>query len=96
MKILKVIVTTNACVFVSFLGDPLEPDRFAGVYLPLMWDPKFCVKVPLAMTFTFQPGVRTPRVSMLMCATVSCRNAPGHDVHDLTRGMRYGESQDSP
>jgi hypothetical protein len=37
-------------------GDDLQPDITAGIFLPLLWDPSDCHKVPLAMTFTFSPG----------------------------------------
>lgn len=30
--------------------------RFAGIYLPLLWHPSDCVKVPLALAFTFKAG----------------------------------------
>ena len=47
-------------------GDDLNPDGTAGIFLPLLWDPSDCHKVPLAMTFTFSPGNNCGHFSALV------------------------------
>ncbi|GLH05991.1 hypothetical protein R5R35_007902 [Gryllus longicercus] len=36
----------------SFRGEALGYARFEGVYLPLLWEPSFCVRSPLALGYT--------------------------------------------
>ncbi|XP_060806942.1 ubiquitin thioesterase trabid [Amyelois transitella] len=36
----------------SFRGEPLGFAGFQGIYLPLLWDPEFCVKSPLCLGYT--------------------------------------------
>lgn len=36
----------------SFRGEALGYARFEGVYLPLLWEPSFCVRVPIALGYT--------------------------------------------
>lgn len=36
----------------SFRGENLGFARFEGVYLPLLWQPSFCVRSPLALGYT--------------------------------------------
>uniref|UniRef100_A0A1B6IZ83 ubiquitinyl hydrolase 1 n=2 Tax=Proconiini TaxID=565685 RepID=A0A1B6IZ83_9HEMI len=36
----------------SFRGEDLGYARFEGVYLPLLWDPGFCTKSPVALGYT--------------------------------------------
>ncbi|KAL0276622.1 UNVERIFIED_CONTAM: hypothetical protein PYX00_004157 [Menopon gallinae] len=36
----------------SFRGETLGFARFEGVYLPLLWEPSFCIRSPLALGYT--------------------------------------------
>lgn len=36
----------------SFRGENLGYAKFEGVYLPLLWEPNFCIKSPLALGYT--------------------------------------------
>ncbi|XP_063239510.1 LOW QUALITY PROTEIN: ubiquitin thioesterase trabid-like [Bacillus rossius redtenbacheri] len=36
----------------SFRGEAIGYARFEGVYLPLLWEPSFCVRSPLALGYT--------------------------------------------
>ncbi|XP_049863141.1 ubiquitin thioesterase trabid isoform X1 [Schistocerca gregaria] len=36
----------------SFRGETIGFARFEGVYLPLLWDPSFCIRSPIALGYT--------------------------------------------
>lgn len=36
----------------SYRGEPIGFARFEGVYLPLLWEPSFCVRSPLSLGYT--------------------------------------------
>ncbi|KAK2712747.1 hypothetical protein QYM36_011443 [Artemia franciscana] len=46
------IIVYGATCVKSHVGEPLDYARFQGVYLPLLWEPSFCWKVPIALGYT--------------------------------------------
>ncbi|XP_066151972.1 ubiquitin thioesterase trabid isoform X1 [Euwallacea fornicatus] len=46
------IVVYGVKVVKSFRGEALCPARFEGVYLPLLWEPSFCSRSPIALGYT--------------------------------------------
>ena len=45
------IVVVSESVVRSFKGSILGPNNFAGIYLPLMWDPSKCHRVPIILGY---------------------------------------------
>ncbi|KAG1684924.1 Ubiquitin thioesterase zranb1-B [Nymphon striatum] len=46
------IIVYGVKYFKSFRGEALSLARFEGVYLPLLWEPTFCWKTPVALGYT--------------------------------------------
>jgi hypothetical protein len=62
------IIVYSVRVIKSFRGENIGYTHFEGVYLPLIWEPSFCFKTPIALGYTrghftaLVPLERTPEI----------------------------------
>ncbi|XP_066999012.1 ubiquitin thioesterase trabid isoform X2 [Anabrus simplex] len=72
----------------SFRGEAIGYARFEGVYLPLLWEPSFCVRSPLALGYTrghFSALVPLEPYSRLEGGLAGANNlGPGSDELQVT------------
>jgi len=47
----KPIIILGEPFVCSLKGETLEHNRFVGIFLPLLWDPKYCSKTPIVIAF---------------------------------------------
>lgn len=65
----------------SFRGENIGFTHFEGVYLPLIWEPSFCFKSPIALGYTkghFTALVALDRPDIFMPINLNSSNNPGN------------------
>ena len=65
----------------SFRGENIGYTHFEGVYLPLVWEPSFCFKSPIALGYTkghFTALVALDRPDIFMPININSNNNPGN------------------